>query len=264
FAEKNPAQTNSNNKHAQIYAAAESSMPNVPLMNFNKALNADPTSYFNAEVAFGEKSGEPARMQFKAKMQQSQARRQYLEQSPLAHKCKQQMQEGNTVQYACRNVTSQANLLDQYNMEIHFDKIPASMKNATYKAYAALRYAAYQYVSEDLISANNPSNKLELEANFAPDLKSVNVSVDAPMLSAEFNNLRLNRFIAPLVVMHPEYSPLQMYAQEAFRGQQFPTCVVDNNQAQTFDNKSYPIKLGKCWHAMFHYTPKDDPTSSSS
>nr|UJZ92574.1 vitellogenin [Scaphoideus titanus] len=263
FAEKNPAQSNSNNKHAQMFAAVESSMPNVPLMNYNKALNADPTSYFNAEVAFGEKSSEPARVQFKGKMQQSNTRRQYLEQSPLAQKCKQQMQEGNTVQYACRNVTSQANLLDQYKLSVHFDKIPASLRNATYKAYAALRYAAYQYVNEDLISANNPSNKIELEANFAPDLKSVNVSVDAPLLSAEFNNVRLNRFVTPLVVMHPEYSPLQMYAQEAFRGQQFPTCVVDNNQAQTFDNKSYPIKLGKCWHAMFHYTPKDDPTSNS-
>lgn len=42
-------------------------MPNVPLMNFNKALNADPTSYFNAEVAFGEKSSEPARVQFKVR-----------------------------------------------------------------------------------------------------------------------------------------------------------------------------------------------------
>lgn len=49
----------------QIYAAAESSMPNVPVMNFNKALNADSTSYFNAEVAFGEMSSEPARIQFK-------------------------------------------------------------------------------------------------------------------------------------------------------------------------------------------------------
>lgn len=56
-------------------------------------------------------------------MQQSQARRQYLEQSPLAHKCMQQMQEGNTVQYACRNVTSQANLLDQYKLSVNFDKV---------------------------------------------------------------------------------------------------------------------------------------------
>jgi hypothetical protein len=51
----------------QFFAAAESSMPNVPLMNFEKALNADPTSYFNAEVAFGEKSAEPARIQFKVR-----------------------------------------------------------------------------------------------------------------------------------------------------------------------------------------------------
>jgi hypothetical protein len=61
-------------------------------------------------------------------MQQSQARRQYLEQSPLAHKCKQQMQQGNTVQYACRNVTTQANLLDQYKFAVHFEKVYILLK----------------------------------------------------------------------------------------------------------------------------------------
>lgn len=30
-------------------------MPNVPLMNFQKALNADPTSYINAKAYAGEK-----------------------------------------------------------------------------------------------------------------------------------------------------------------------------------------------------------------
>lgn len=45
--------------------AAESSMPNVPMMNFNKALSADPTSYLNAEIAFGEKSSGHAKVQIK-------------------------------------------------------------------------------------------------------------------------------------------------------------------------------------------------------
>lgn len=56
-------------------------------------------------------------------MEQSHARRQYLEQSGLAHLCKQQMQEGNTVQHACRNVTAQANLLDKYRLSAHFEKV---------------------------------------------------------------------------------------------------------------------------------------------
>lgn len=36
------------------------------------------------------------------------------------------------------------------------------------------------------------------------------------------------------------------------------TCVVDSNQAETFDNKTYPLELGDCWHVMFHYDPSID------
>lgn len=60
-------------------------------------------------------------------MHQSQARRQHVEQSPLAQLCKQQMQEGNTVQYACRNVTAQANIMDQYKMSVNFEKVSTKL-----------------------------------------------------------------------------------------------------------------------------------------
>uniref|UniRef100_A0A1B6JLU1 VWFD domain-containing protein n=1 Tax=Homalodisca liturata TaxID=320908 RepID=A0A1B6JLU1_9HEMI len=247
-----------------MYAAAESSMPNVPHMNYMKALNADPTSYLNAAVAFGEKNAQPATIQLKGKMQQSQSRRYYLDNYPLTQVCKHQMQQGNSVLYACRNVTLQANLLDQYRFSVNFEKIPAFWKNVTYKAYAAMRFAAYQYVSEDFISPNNPPNQIEFNANFAPDLRSVNLTMAAPLFTAQFKNLRLNRNIRPWVVMHPDYTPLQLADKHFFKGQAFPSCVVDNSLAQTFDNKTYPINLGKCWYTMFHYTPKEDPTSSES
>jgi hypothetical protein len=35
------------------------------------------------------------------------------------------------------------------------------------------------------------------------------------------------------------------------------TCVVDGTAANTFDNNTYPIRLGKCWHVMMIDTPKE-------
>jgi hypothetical protein len=35
------------------------------------------------------------------------------------------------------------------------------------------------------------------------------------------------------------------------------TCVVDGTAASTFDNKTYPIKLGRCWHVMMMEVPKE-------
>jgi hypothetical protein len=34
------------------------------------------------------------------------------------------------------------------------------------------------------------------------------------------------------------------------------TCVVDGTAANTFDNNTYPLKLGKCWHVMMIDVPK--------
>lgn len=44
------------------------------------------------------------------------------------------------------------------------------------------------------------------------------------------------------------------------------TCAIDSNNANTFDNKSYPIQLGKCWYVIMASTPKQnyDQGSSSS
>jgi len=34
------------------------------------------------------------------------------------------------------------------------------------------------------------------------------------------------------------------------------TCVVDSTMANTFDNITYPMQLGKCWHVMMTVVPK--------
>ena len=41
-------------------------------------------------------------------------------------------------------------------------------------------------------------------------------------------------------------------------------CVVDQNAANTFDNKTYPLTLGNNWHVMMQSTPKNSADSSSS
>lgn len=32
--------------------------------------------------------------------------------------------------------------------------------------------------------------------------------------------------------------------------------MVDGNVANTFDNNTYPIRLGRCWHVMMMEVPK--------
>jgi hypothetical protein len=34
------------------------------------------------------------------------------------------------------------------------------------------------------------------------------------------------------------------------------TCVLDTTEANTFDNRTYPLELGNCWHVMMMLVPK--------
>lgn len=69
-----------------------------------------------------------------------------------------------------------------------------------------------------------------MNVNFAPDLHTVNVSIDTPMLSAKFSQIRLNKYIGSAIVEHPQYSKLERVAQQVFQGQLYrkyrTNCIV--------------------------------------
>jgi hypothetical protein len=41
------------------------------------------------------------------------------------------------------------------------------------------------------------------------------------------------------------------------------SCSLDIRAINTFDNKTYPVKLGKCWHVALLTTPDEESDSRS-
>ena len=219
YLRKNPARSSSNNKEQQLAMTISAKMPLVPAMNFQKALNADPKSQIQAQIAFGEKlDSSAAQVNINAQMKQSSARREFVRRQPMSQLCEQQMEHGNNFLPACQNATIQANIMDQYNVNIQFDKISQRVKNATFKAYDVARYLGWQYNSENFVNTSNSHNKIQAELRFAPNLKSANLSIDAPSMSAEFNNVRLNPWVARAAAIHPMYSQTKLVARKALAG----------------------------------------------
>ncbi|KAF6216357.1 hypothetical protein GE061_000698 [Apolygus lucorum] len=255
-----------NGKDYQIALDVEAKMPNVPLVNYRKALEADASSHISAQLNFGEKGSSGAQVSLQGKLVQTSERRDYVRHHPVSALCEQQMQQGNYIQQACRNATAAANMLDQYRFTINYEKVPESVKNATYKAYALARYFGNLYVSENIVNPNNKQGQVEIQVNLGKDLQSVNVSMAAPAISASFQNVPLNPYVAAAVAVHPEYNAADRVGQHLLLSQQFPTCSIDKNQATSFDNKSYPINLGGSWHVMAYWEPKShfDSNSASS
>lgn len=208
-------------KALEACMTATTKFPNVPLLDLQKALKADPTSYLNVDMQLGEKCGSNAgRVQIDGKMQQSQRRQNFVKDHPVTKQCQKQMEkEDNRILPACLNATIAANKLDVYKYKIKFENMPKSVKNATYKAYEVLRFAFRPQLSEDVISVDNKNNEINIQINYNRDLQSKNISIQAPILNAEITNIRMPRPIRALMVQHPLFTPDESFGNELLRMQ---------------------------------------------
>ncbi|KAK9500938.1 hypothetical protein O3M35_002099 [Rhynocoris fuscipes] len=233
----------------QVAWQYETESPNVPLINYQKALSADPTIHISSKINMGENVNSGGEVKIQGKLEQTPERREYVQRHPLSKLCEQQMQEGNYVLPACRNATASANFLDHYQWTVNYQGVPDSFKQYIYQVYSYARYFGYQYVNETFFTPTQ-QGQVQIEVQFENDLTAANVSIETPALSTEFNNVDVYDWIRPIVVVHPEYEAYDRFGQDVFQAQQYPTCVVDKNQATTFDNRTYALNIGKCWHAM--------------
>nr|CAD7257447.1 unnamed protein product [Timema shepardi] len=196
-------------------------------------------------------------------VEQSYQRRRFVKHSPMAKLCESQMNEGNYGLPACRNVSIEANYRDRLEFSVHYENLPTDLKNLTYKAYQIVRYLGYNYLGENIFVSHNLGEKVVFEGNLNPSLRAINVTIKSPIGDAEFIDVPLNPYVVPLLPVHPTMGSLERLSPVLFSDQLYPYCVVGRSAANTFDNKTYPIQLGKCWHVMMKYAPKYIPGESS-
>ncbi|XP_065166461.1 vitellogenin-like [Atheta coriaria] len=245
-------------KPFEFAAAAKTRAPNTNALDFGYALKFDPTTAAHVEIAYGQDLQSAAKVQVHAKLEKSESRRRYLQAHPRAQECRHEMQSGNYQLPACANMTAEANLLDRVHVQVQYDNITPVIRNATYKIYSALRHMGYYNLDENVVSAQGTGkdNQIELEARFEPDFESVNVTLRAPKVEAQFNEIRVNDWARQVVAVHPAY-PLNYRAMShALDIDTYGSiCVVDKNAANTLDNKTYPLRLGSGWTVMMQYVP---------
>nr|CAD7615408.1 unnamed protein product [Timema genevievae] len=253
----------SSEKPVQAYLVAESKNPQVSWMDFNKAIREDPKSYFNAQLNLKEWNETDSQIVVNGTVEQSSQRRRFVKHSPMAKLCESQMNEGNYGLPACRNVSIEANYRDRLEFTVHYENLTSDLKNWTYKAYQIARYMGYNYMGENIFVSHNLSDKVAFEGNLNPSLRAINVTIKSPIGDAEFIDVPLNPYVVPLLPVHPTMNSLERLSPVLFSDQLYPYCVVGKSAANTFDNKTYPIQLGKCWHVMMKYAPKYMPWESS-
>lgn len=190
----------------QACATINAQYPNLPTLNFYNALKHNESSFVNMELSFGEKCQGGEQISIKAKMSQSNERKNYLQNTPLAKVCQKEMEQGNYQMPACQNLTARAGVYDNYRFSADFSNLSPATKNFSHKAYMILRHLGYDYHNENNVKYNDGKpSKVQAEINFAPNLRSLNASLYAPNFGAEFINVPVNRMAKLAGAVHPDF-----------------------------------------------------------
>lgn len=242
-----------NEKDFQVCVFANNQFPNTNGLDFEYALEFDPTSNMNVQIAYGKQCKSGAQINIKSKLYQSEERKQFLKDAPMSRVCKQEMQQGNKQLEGCRNMTTRANMMDRLSVDISYEGLSQQAKNMTYKLYSFARYMGFHYLDENLFEGNNQKDQIKVLARVAPRYESLNVTLLTEKTRSDYNNIRIARWLRPVLAVHPVFpvsDRIYGYAQQTYFR---PTCVVDQTETNTFDNLTYPIHLGKTWHVAMYY-----------
>ncbi|RZC42857.1 vitellogenin [Asbolus verrucosus] len=242
---------------SNFYLSAVSHFPNTNGLNLDYAMQMDPTSTVRIQGSLGENYEQSIKFDAQVKLSKSEERKQYLREQPEYEECQRQMQEGNHQLPVCAKMTARANLLDQITVNVDYDK-NICIVNQTYKLYSILRQRLYPRLEEDITSHNRLYNRsLNVEVHFHPNLQAVNFSVDSEFGRAQARNVELDDWVRTLLVPHPVFHAPSRVMGHVFKYDTYrPICVVDQNAASTFDNRTYPVNLSNNWTVLLHYVPR--------
>lgn len=236
-------------KSGQVCIHYEFKYNNAPEMNFNDALNQASESKANLYVTYGDKcaSNSAAHIFATMKLQQTDELKQYLRASPLAKLCLAQMQNGNNQMPACQRITQKANTIDLAKIEVNFEKLPKWMRQTVYDLYAFTRHIVFPQLSED-INHQGKNDLVDINVRLMPNMKVANMTIYTPNMLIQMEHSRVPKLVR--LTMNQRFSVWETVQRNALNYQD--TCVIDENQLNTFDNRTINHYLGKTWHLAMH------------
>lgn len=153
-------------------------------------------------------------------MLQSDKRKQYIRKQPSARVCNQQMAVGNHINPACTALIENVHYLDTYNVSINYEDLPTVIKKLGQTFYGMVRHYGSDYNDEEVIDVLNAEGHINLGVRFAENLRSVNVSIEAPTLQSRFEGVPVDDWVRPMLVQHSRYSPLQLFVRKFIYSEQ--------------------------------------------
>lgn len=215
-------------------------------LNVEKAIEKIPNYEFNTEMRIGScANGETIRL--KGNLSRTDDVIKKAMKSEIVEECRQQMKQGNIWLPTCQK----ANELIQQR-----DLLMMSMETNSYNFYFLANKMILMIKMMISDKNMNMSNLESVNKNMDVEIKMLdnndaNISLRTSQVDVSFS---LSNFIRDPNIIFPNFTLNKLFDENL----EEDMCVLDKTQVVTFDDKVYPLTLGKCWHVMMAPYPKRD------
>ncbi|XP_035723486.1 vitellogenin-like [Vespa mandarinia] len=229
------------------------SSPTTPF-DYKKILDSHPMKEFSVNIKFGRTCSDDSLVTMKGQIKQSEDYKMYIQESAIVKRCDENMR--NSVK-DCQKAAEMATNLNEMDMKIikHDSKRESDteLKQTFHRMTKMLTDLDVQVISElreHQDNTNDKDNDVNIHIKLSPDMTSAEA-----IISKSGHVLTLSDIdISDKDIDDEDVNEIEKDI--------LPTasCTIRNNEIMTFDDKIYPLKLGKCAHVLFTTFPRNDPS----
>ncbi|KAG5318112.1 VIT1 protein, partial [Pseudoatta argentina] len=216
-------------------------------LNVENAIKNIPNYEFNAEMRYGScENGETIKL--KGNLSRTDDVIKKAMKSEVVEECRQQMKQGNIWLPTCQkaNELIQQRDLLMMSMETNSDNFYLLAN----RMIIMIKMMISDYNTK-ISNVESVNKTMDVEIKMSLDNNDMNISLSTSQENVSFS---LSRFIEDSNDIVSNCSLNKLFEKD-LKGDM---CVLDKTQVVTFDDKVYPLTLGKCWHVVMAPYPKRD------
>jgi hypothetical protein len=238
------------------------------LLVLRKRLLAEELEFnVKGEVQFGKScKNMPHEIKVQGKIHRNKEMTEYAQtKSRKAQKCEEDEKKGFNVSPVCIEVAQQqAAALNQGQFKIKFTELPEEFRNASYNFEDIAKSLFYPYMSHDRTHQGAGEGQAEVYFQITPDREFASLEVIKPNSRLTFEDVKTSPAFRAALPLTATQSVQQNIADRLFRADSQPSCQLESNYVNTFDNVTYRFSSQAaegCVHVLVQDCSEETPVA---
>lgn len=194
------------------------------------------------ELQYGRScKGMPHEIKVQGKLHRNKEMTEYAQtKSRKAQKCQEDEKKGFSVSPVCVEVAEQqAAALNEGQFKIRFTELPEEFRNASYQFEDVVKSLFYPYMSHDRTHPGAGEGQAQIQFQITPDRQFASLEIIKSNSRLTFEDVKTNRVFRAVLPLTATQSVQQNVADRLFRSESQPSCQLEGNYINTFDNVTY-------------------------